>query len=206
MLNLISLTLLLSADSFFVGLLSGYLNFCPGSRTRLPILFGLCDGMAAAVGILFAGSPWLQSTRISKGLLVLSLLVLLSLLVQRWTDSPARRIDWSLYLIPIMLSFDNLAAGPALAKAGTNPVLCVALAGATSALLCEVGGGCGLAGRIWTPLQMGVQGTIKVANDDFAFPNPGVLGWPLGNASTCRDTESGLNLGCRSLTIRQKSW
>jgi putative Mn2+ efflux pump MntP len=141
------LALALSWDSFFVGFLGGCLDLNRPSRQYLPMLFGLCDGAAVGIGLLAAGVPLVRLGQISEGSWVLPWLLLVLLVLQRLASRRSREITWPIYLLPVLFSLDNFMAGPAFARLEISPILCVALAGAVSALQFVAGDICGREAR-----------------------------------------------------------
>lgn len=138
MLQMMLLSLALSWDSFVVGLFDGGFALTRSSRRSLPILFGLCDGAAVAVG-LFQRSPLLRLAQISAGWWFLPWLLLVFVLVRRLMHARSAELKWMVAFVPILLSLDNLLAAPAFAHAGVSPVLCVFAAAITSSGLCIAG-------------------------------------------------------------------
>lgn len=143
MLHAMLLALALSWDSFFVGFLGGCLDLNRPSRRYLPMLFGLCDGAAVAIGLLTATAPVVRLGQISDGSWILPWLLLVLLVLQRFASRRSREITWPIYLLPVLFSLDNFMAGPAFARLEISHILCVALAGAVSALQFVVGDICG---------------------------------------------------------------
>lgn len=146
------LALALSWDSFFAGLLDGYFDLSQASRRYFPILFGLCDGMAVGIGFLDAGDPLVRLGQFSGIWWLLSWLLLAFLVLQRLINRRSREIKWLIYVVPVLLSLDNLIAAPAFTQMGISPIFCVSSAAAVSALLFAVGAICGRGARSRLPL------------------------------------------------------
>lgn len=137
MLQMMLLSLALSWDSFVVGVFDGGFALSRPSRRSLPILFGLCDGAAVAIGLFAQRSPILRLAQISAGWWFLPWLLLV--LVRRLMRARSTELNWMVAFVPILLSLDNLLAAPAFAHAGVPPVLCVLAAAITSSGLCIAG-------------------------------------------------------------------
>jgi putative Mn2+ efflux pump MntP len=143
MLHMMLLSLALSWDSFLVGLLDGCLDLRGTSRRYLSIMFGLCDGAAVGIGLFAAAEPFVRVGQFAEGWWLPAWLLLLFVTLQRLTQRPSRELGWLIYLVPVLLSLDNLVAGPAFTQLGISPVLCVTSAAAVSAALFVAGAACG---------------------------------------------------------------
>lgn len=148
MLQVMLLSLALSWDSFLVGLVDGCTDLSRTSRRSVALLFALCDGAAVAIGLFAitspaAPGPFLRFGHVVEGWWLLPWLLLVLVAVQRLIERPSLKLGWLIYLVPVLLSLDNLVAGPAFARLGISPILCVVSAAVVSAALFIAGAACG---------------------------------------------------------------
>jgi putative Mn2+ efflux pump MntP len=119
-------------------------------------LFGLCDGTATLLGAIFSVA-WLRSVPPMPEwfgaalVFAYGLFVLLAARLGRTFD-PARR-RWAAYILPPLLSLDNLIAGLHTTPAWGSLVSFAVFCGLTSALFAAVGMRLGrsVAGRVTVP-------------------------------------------------------
>lgn len=139
MLQMMLLSVALSWDSFVVGLFDGGFALSRSSRRSLPILFGVCDGLAVVIGLFAQRSPIAGLAQISAGWWFVPWLLLVFVVVRRLMRARSAELKWMIAFVPILLSLDNLLAAPAFAHVGVPPVLCVLAAALTSTGLCLAG-------------------------------------------------------------------
>lgn len=144
MLQVMLLSLALSWDSFIVGFADGCLDLSRSSRRSVAMLFALCDGAAVAIGLFAPTKPSLRIGQLAEGWWLLPWLLLVFISLQRFAQRPSRERGRLLYLVPVLLSLDNLVAGPAFGQLGISPVVCVASAAIVSSTLFVGGATCGL--------------------------------------------------------------
>jgi hypothetical protein len=127
----------LSWDSLFMGLLLAGFGLCASSTGRWAMRYGICDGLAlGAASLMVAQSPSLE--RICEvGWLFAWVLAGLLVLHRRWRPTSGES-RW-LYALPVLLSLDNLLAGPAMADVAVHPLGCVVSVAVLSALLFALG-------------------------------------------------------------------
>jgi putative Mn2+ efflux pump MntP len=139
MISLVVAALLLSIDSILVSFALGACRIERQQKDRLAVAFGICDGAASLFGLLLGVS--LSSTLALFGhwggpaLLGASAVIMLVLarLGRPMADSGSRRGIQILYLLPLVMSLDNLAASFALVHAG-SPLACAIVIGSVSGL------------------------------------------------------------------------
>jgi len=127
----------LSWDSFFMGLLLACFGLCASSTRRSAMRYGICDGLALGAASLIAGRLPSLEWICELGWLFAWVLVGLLVLHRRWRPTSGES-PW-LYALPVLLSLDNLLAGPAVAGIGVHPLGFVASVAVLSALLFAVG-------------------------------------------------------------------
>jgi len=139
MISLTIAALLLSIDSILVSFALGACRIERRQQDRLAAAFGVCDGAASLFGLLLGvtlssklavfghwGGPALL-VAYALGMLVLARLG------QAMAQSGSRRGIQMLYLLPMVMSLDNLAASFALVHAG-SPLACAIVIGSVSGL------------------------------------------------------------------------
>jgi hypothetical protein len=135
MIHLALMVLALSLDSLFVGVLTGLVDI-QGRKILLALLFAICDGTATWTGLAGFGTQGVQLTAgYAMALLALLCLVFLVLAARRGIRDTLQSCRGSIYLLPVLLSIDNLTLGPSLVPAGGTQVLCSLLAAAASGIL-----------------------------------------------------------------------
>ena len=143
MATLLLLAFALSLDSFRVSLGLGALKLRPMRQAQIVLAFGLCDGLAPLVGLLFGQSlvsfigPWTEHL---GPLALLAYGVYVVYVSQRYAgkeaDEPSR---WIVLGLPLSLSLDNLVAGATLGLVGFPLLLSVVVIGTASALMSLAG-------------------------------------------------------------------
>jgi len=128
--------LLLGSDGFTVSLALGPLITRTPARRRLALAFGLCDVAATIAG--FALHRRIPGGWVAGGAPALALSYGCYVLVVA-RSAPARLHRWPAYLLPVLLSLDNLAYGSAVPSPGAGVVPHALLLGASSAALAFTG-------------------------------------------------------------------
>jgi putative Mn2+ efflux pump MntP len=143
MLNILVLGFMLSLDNFRTSIALGPLRLRWRRAAQVALVFGLFDGAAPLVGILFGhyisqkiGGPVADFA----GPIVLGAYGLY-LVVQAWQDAAPADPDcrWSLFGLPIPLSLDNVIAGTGLGLTGLSPLVPALLFGVITALMSFIG-------------------------------------------------------------------
>jgi len=111
--------LLLGSDGFTVSLALGPLITRTPARRRLALAFGLCDVAATIAG--FALHRRIPGGWVAGGAPALALSYGCYVLVVA-RSAPARLHRWPAYLLPVLLSLDNLAYGSAVPSPGAGVV------------------------------------------------------------------------------------
>jgi putative Mn2+ efflux pump MntP len=135
------LAVALGLDSFRVSLGVGAAGRFRGLTGRLVCAFGVCDGVAFAVGVALGRSlAWMAGSWVNAlGPPALAFYALYVLwLARRGSDEAADEGRLVLGL-PLVLSFDNLAVGGTLGGLSVSLLPATVLVGSASALLALVG-------------------------------------------------------------------
>ena len=139
MINLICAALLLSIDSVLVSFALGACRIERQQRDRLAAAFGVFDGAASLIGLLLGVSlasklalfgHWAGPALVGAYAVIM---LVLARLGRTMVDSGSRRGIQMLYVFPLVMSLDNLAASFALVHAG-SPLACAAVIGIVSGL------------------------------------------------------------------------
>jgi len=142
MANALTRALLLSLDTFLVSMALGTLRLGRSRERRLAALFSLCDGLASVVGYLIAGVLLSEADWFGK-LGVWSLCFYAGLIVFLGCSARgAMRFQNGakfLYILPVILSLDNLVAGISLGGPGVSLGLSFFGVAAASGLMSFVG-------------------------------------------------------------------
>ena len=128
--------LLLGSDSFIVSLALGPLITRPPARRRLALAFGTCDAVATVVGLVLhwhIPGGWVTGAAPVLAFAYGSYLLVIARV------SPARLRRWPAYLLPALLSLDNLAYGSAARSLGAGILPHALVLGASSGALALTG-------------------------------------------------------------------
>jgi manganese efflux pump family protein len=132
----------LSLDNFRTAILLGGLRLSWRRAARVALVFGVCDALAPAIGII-GGDYFAQvigSTGEYIGAAVLALYGVY-LIAEAWRTPAPEGLDehWALFGLPLPLSLDNVVAGTSLGLLGYSPWLAPPLFGVTTAIMTLVG-------------------------------------------------------------------
>jgi hypothetical protein len=168
MVGLAGAALLLSLDSVVVSFALGACRI-GGQRKWLAAAFGLCDGTASLVGLFLgisiAGKIAVVGEWGGPALVGAYAVILLvcARLGRGMADSRSRLVIPWLYLLPLVMSLDNLTASFALVQ-GESPVVCAAVMG----LVSGIGSLCAFQAGEWasTALErfgrtLGIRGKVQ---------------------------------------------
>ena len=135
MIHLTLLAVALSLDSLFWGLLTGLVDL-EARKVEMAVLFAICDGTATWIGLAGFGTESVQLIgEPAMSLLALVCLIFVILAARRGIRDTLKSYRGSIYLLPVLLSIDNLTLGRTLVPAASNPVLCSLVAAAASGTL-----------------------------------------------------------------------
>ena len=156
--SLLILGFTLSLDNFRTAIELGGLRLTWRRSVQVALVFGLCDGLAPLVGILF-GLFWSEAIGSSAeyvGAIGLGLYGLF-LIVRAWRTEAPEELDrpWAVFGLIIPLSADNVVAGTSLGLLGFSPWLAAPVFGVITALMALIG------------LQLGraAAGYIRIRSD-----------------------------------------
>lgn len=164
MVSLICAALLLSIDSVLVSFALGACHVKRLQKNRLAVAFGVCDGVASLIGLLLGASLPNKLALLGHwgGPALVGAYAVIMLALARegriMAGSGSPRQGRMLYLLPLVMSLDNLAASFALVHAGP-PLACAAVIG----LVSGVGSMCGFrAGELASMVLRRVRGAMGI--------------------------------------------
>jgi putative Mn2+ efflux pump MntP len=144
MTSLFLVAILLSIDSVLVSFALGACRIERRQEHRLAVLFGVCDGVASLIGMLLGVSIAEKIALVGHwgGPVLVCAYAIIILMTSRMGQSMAnsgspRRMRM-LYLLPLVMSIDNLAASVSFAHTG-GPLLCATVIGLVSGLASLLG-------------------------------------------------------------------
>lgn len=141
MAEIVLLALALGLDSFRVSLGLGAADSARGVAGRLACAFGVCDGLAFALGVLLGKSlaslvgGWVNPL----GPPALAAYALYVLWLARTKSDEGGAGHWLAFGLPLVLSFDNLVVGATLGGLRISLVPATVLVGTVSGLLALAG-------------------------------------------------------------------
>lgn len=155
--KLLAFTLALSFDTFLVSVALGMILLSQSRRRNLILLFAMCDGFGSLAGFFlsanFVGTATLWFGKFQPFVLCLYLLLIIGFSWYLRTMGSSLRSTTVFYLLPLLLSFDNLTAGVSLNLASMPPAVFAMIAGFASALAAWFGLQLGSATRRHLPIR-----------------------------------------------------
>jgi putative Mn2+ efflux pump MntP len=137
MVQLITAALLLGLDSAVVSFALGTTGVARPRQRRLAFAFGMCDAAASLAGFYIGSAVTGRFDGLAHwiGPVLVALYALLVLATARSAGAVAAiaRRSWPLYLLPVLMSLDNLAFSSSLVHA-VPPLACAAVLGIVSGM------------------------------------------------------------------------
>ena len=139
MLHMVLVAMALSSDSFAAGFLTRVVGI-RANNVWMALLFAFCDGAATYLGLVAFGARAPEPrTGWPLTFLAAFCLVCTVLVAQRGRGRASILSTRSIYLLPLLLSIDNLTVAPDLAQAASTQAMYSLMAATASGLLFCVG-------------------------------------------------------------------
>jgi putative Mn2+ efflux pump MntP len=152
--KLLTFALALSFDSFLVSVALGALGVERSTKRKLVVWFGVCDSLASVAGCsLSMGFAGHEREKFLPFVLCLYLVVIFSFAAYTRTIKLHRPSPNIFYVLPFVLSFDNLVAGMSLDLPALSLPVFTMIVGSASALAALFGLQLGLLARRHLPIR-----------------------------------------------------